>query len=106
MSLDTVLDKIESSSSQLNLYRNFNRDDRIRLNSTSCINSSDNSCNKLYRSLNPAEFQAFDYGRYTKYDTAARQDCVRWCGLNFSGSPEKYQQCIKDCAVETRYDYV
>jgi hypothetical protein len=104
-SLDGVVAKIDASSSNLNLYKSFTKQDRINLNSTSCSNNASGSCNELYRDFNQGEFQSFDYGRFTKYEIKNRQECIRDCYEN----PDQFEsvgQCIRACETETRTDYV
>jgi hypothetical protein len=106
---DSVIAKLEASTSNTNFYRNLTSQERATLNNNSLASNSTGSANILIRSLDDMEFQRLDYGRDTKYSVAQREDCVEQCVLR-NQDPRvnlniTYNQCQRMCK-EGRTDYV
>jgi hypothetical protein len=108
--LDIIKQKLESSSSTMNLYSTgFNQSDRIVLNSSPCSNNASGSCRGYLDSMTPVQFQAFDVGRDTPQTLAQLDDCLMNCQEKCSQENYFDYNCIKNCNIEcdnTRKDFI
>ena len=110
-SLNTVVAKIHASSSNLNLYRNLDRNDRINLNTTPLDQNYTDSAKGLVTGFTPSQFQSFDYGRSTYQDISQEQDCVHQCieECQYSKTFPLNQckaHCVDKCVNQSTKDFI
>lgn len=108
-SLDPVVAKIDTSSSNQNLYRSFSLEDRIALQATPLSNNSTGSAKALVSDFTQPQFSAFDTGRETATTIAGADNCYETCMANcLQDAPYVIcnTTCTEKCYIDTRKDFI
>jgi hypothetical protein len=107
-SLDPVVAKIDTSSSNQNLYRSFSLEDRIALQATPLSNNSTGSAKALVSDFTQPQFGAFDTGRETA-SIAGAENCYETCMATcLQNAPNTIcnTTCSEQCFIDARKDFI
>jgi hypothetical protein len=106
-SLDPVVAKIDTSTSNQNLYKSFSLEDRITLQATPLSNNSTGSAKGLVSEFTQTQFGAFDDGRDTYATHAQIPNCFESCMMNCDRDLQTCEMiCNEKCVINQRIDYI